>query len=119
MEKRCGEVEGKRNSKAHGFKWLDSITDAVDANWSKHHETVEHRGPGRAAVPRAERWTQLRDGTTTAKLSLSAAGCVRGAAQDQGDFIDVLERLHERCVQRRQEGASLESGRGLQPASST
>lgn len=53
MKKRCGEVEGKRNSKAHSFKWLDSITDAVDTNWSKHHKTVEHRGPERAAVPRA------------------------------------------------------------------
>lgn len=87
MEKRYGEVEGKRNSKAHGFKWLDSITDAVDANWSKHHETVEHRGPRRAAVPRAERRTQLRDGTTTAKLSLGAAGCVRGAAQGRGILL--------------------------------
>ena len=112
-------MEGNRNSKAHGFKWLDSITNSVDVNWSKHHETMEPRGPGRAAVHRAGKsWTQLRDGATT-KLSLSTAGCVRGAARDWGTCLCVLKRLHERCVQRRQEGASLESGHGLQRASST
>ena len=80
-------MEGNRNSKAHGFKWLDSITNSVDVNWSKHHETVEPRGPGCAAVHRAGKsWTQLRDGTTT-KLSLSTAGCVRGAAQDWGTLF--------------------------------
>lgn len=117
MEKRCGEVEGKRNSKAHGFKWLDSITDAWTRIGAKYHETVEHRDPGVLQSPGPRRGHNLET-EQQRKLSLSAAGCVRGAAQDQGILL-MPERLHERCAQRRQEGASLESGRGLQPASST
>ena len=82
-------MEGNRNYKAHGFKWLDSITNSVDVNWSKHHETVEPRGLRHAAVHRAgTSWTQLRDGAAT-KLSLSTAGCVRGAARDRGTCFCV------------------------------
>lgn len=65
-------MEANRNSKARGFKWLDSITRSVDVNWSKRRELVERRGPWHAAVHGAEKsWTQLRDPTAAAARTVS------------------------------------------------
>lgn len=79
MKKRVWEVEGKRNSKAHSFKWLDSITDAVDTNWSKH-ETVEHRDPGRAAVLRPRGGHNLETEQQRQNSVSAPAGCPRCCA---------------------------------------
>ena len=38
-----GEIEGKRRKGWQRMRWLDSITDSVDMNLSKHGETVEDR----------------------------------------------------------------------------
>ena len=44
-----GKTEGKRR-KQQRMRWLDSITDSMDMNVSKHQEMVEDRGAWRAAV---------------------------------------------------------------------
>ena len=38
-----GKIEGRRR-RQQKMRWLDSITDFVDMNLSKLHETVENRG---------------------------------------------------------------------------
>ena len=42
------------------MKWLDSITDSMDVNWSELGEMVKDRGTWHAAVHGGEKsWTQL------------------------------------------------------------
>ena len=45
-----GKSEGKRRKRCQRTKWLDSITDLMDMNWSKLQETVKDREARHAAV---------------------------------------------------------------------
>ena len=45
-----GKIEGKRRIQWQRMKWLDSITDSVDMNLSKHQELVKDRVAWHAAV---------------------------------------------------------------------
>ena len=45
-----GKIEGKRRKGKQRVRWLDSITNAMDMNFSNLWETVENRGAWRAAV---------------------------------------------------------------------
>ena len=44
------KVEGKRRRGWQRMRWLDSITDSTDMNWSKLWKIVEDRGAWSAAV---------------------------------------------------------------------
>ena len=39
-----GKTEGKRRRRQQRMRWLDSITDSMDMNWSKLQEIVQNRG---------------------------------------------------------------------------
>ena len=55
-----GKSEGKRRKRCQRMKWLDSITDLMDMNWSKLQETVEDREAWCAAVHGVSKsWTRL------------------------------------------------------------
>ena len=45
-----GKMEGKRRRGWQRMRWLDSITDSVDMNFTKLQDTVEDRGAWSAAV---------------------------------------------------------------------
>ena len=45
-----GKTEGRRRKGHQRIRWLESITDSVDMNWSKLQETVKDREAWRAAV---------------------------------------------------------------------
>ena len=45
-----GKIEGKRRRGWQRMRWLYSITDSVDLDWSKLWEIVEDREAWRAAV---------------------------------------------------------------------
>ena len=45
-----GKIEGKRRSRQQRMRWLDSITNSVDANLSRLWDIVEDRGAWHAAV---------------------------------------------------------------------
>ena len=45
-----GKIEGMRRRGRQRMRWLDSITDSMDMNWSKLLEIVEDRGAWWAAV---------------------------------------------------------------------
>ena len=45
-----GKIEGKRRIGWQRMRWLVSITDRMDMNWSKFWEIVEDRGAWHAAV---------------------------------------------------------------------
>ena len=45
-----GKIEGKRRSGRQKIRWLDSITDSMDMNFSKLQETVKDREVWHAAV---------------------------------------------------------------------
>ena len=49
-----GEIESKRRGQQR-MRWLDSITNSVDMNWSKLQEIVEDRGAWCATVPGASK----------------------------------------------------------------
>ena len=44
------KIEGKRRRGRQRMRWLESITDSMQVNWSKPWEIVEDRGACRAAV---------------------------------------------------------------------
>ena len=46
-----GKIEGKRRRGWQRMRWLDSITDSVDMNFTNLQDTVEDRGAWSAAVP--------------------------------------------------------------------
>ena len=73
------------------MRWLDSITDSLDMNWSKLREIVKDRGAWRAAVHGvAKGWTWLSDGTTT-KHQCESAFNAEDAIQSLGQE-DPLEK---------------------------
>ena len=41
-----GKIEYKRRRRCKRMRWLDSITNSVDINFSKFQEIVEDRGAG-------------------------------------------------------------------------
>ena len=45
-----GKIEGMRRRGRQRMRWLDSITDSMDMNWSKLLEIVEDRGAWHATV---------------------------------------------------------------------
>ena len=45
-----GKTEGKRRRGCQRIRWLDSITDSLDMNWSKLREIVRDRKAWHAAV---------------------------------------------------------------------
>ena len=45
-----GKTEGKRRRGCQRIRWLDSITDSLDMNWSKLREIVKDREAWCAAV---------------------------------------------------------------------
>ena len=55
-----GKIEGKRKRGQQRMGWLDTITESMDMNLSKHGETVEDGGAWHALVHGvAESWTPL------------------------------------------------------------
>ena len=44
-----GKIKGKRRSGLQRMKWIDSITDSMDMNFSRLWETVKDRGTWPAA----------------------------------------------------------------------
>ena len=60
------KIEGNRRRGWQRLRWLESITNSMDMNLSKHWETVEDRGAWRAAVLGVTKSrTRLGDWTTT------------------------------------------------------
>ena len=49
-----GKIEGMRRRGRQRMRWLGSITDSMDMNWSKLLEIVEDRGAWRAPRGRKE-----------------------------------------------------------------
>ena len=57
-----GKIEDRRITGLQRIKWLDSITDSMGMNMSKHQEIVENRGAWHYAVHGvAKSWTGLND----------------------------------------------------------
>ena len=55
-----GKIESKRRSRQQRMRWLNSITDSMDKNWSKLQEIVRDRKVWHAAVHGvAKSWTRL------------------------------------------------------------
>ena len=40
------KIEGKRRRRRQRVRWLDSMTNSMDVNLSKHQEIVKDRKPG-------------------------------------------------------------------------
>ena len=72
-----GKFGGRRRRGLQRMRWLDSITDSMERNFSKLQEIVSDRGAWHAAVHGfAKSQTQLDDWTTASKLSGDAKVCL-------------------------------------------
>ena len=47
-----GKIEGRRRKWSQRMRWLDSITNPMDMNFSKLKEILKDRGDGRTTVHR-------------------------------------------------------------------
>ena len=56
-----GKTEGRRRKGHQRIRWLESITDSVDMNWSKLQEIVKDR----------EAWCAIVHGVTESQTQLS------------------------------------------------
>ena len=57
-----GRIEGKRRRGWQRMRWLDSITESMDMNFSKLQEIVENREAWYAVVHGVTKsWTRLRN----------------------------------------------------------
>ena len=57
-----GKIEGKWKSGRLRMRWLDTITDSMDMNFSRLQEIVEDSGAWHAAVHGVSKnWTQFSD----------------------------------------------------------
>ena len=66
-----GKTEGKRRRGQQRMRWLDSITESINTNFSKLQEIVEDRGAWSAIVHAlAKSWTQLSNLTITTNISI-------------------------------------------------
>ena len=64
-----GKIEGKRRRGRQRMRWVESITDAMDMNFSKLWETVKDRGAWHAAVHGVTKsWTWLSNWTTRIEI---------------------------------------------------
>ena len=45
-----GKIEGRKRRGRQRMRWLDSITNSMDMNWSRLQETVKDTGAWEAAV---------------------------------------------------------------------
>ena len=61
-----GMIDGQNRRGQQRMRWLDSITDSTEMNWSKLRDTVEDRGASSATVHGVTKsQTQLSDCKTT------------------------------------------------------
>ena len=61
-----GKIEGRRRRGLQKMRWLDTITNSMDMNWSTLLETVEDSGAWYAVVHKVKMSrTQPSNGTTT------------------------------------------------------
>ena len=66
-----GKSKDQMRRRQQRIRWLDSITDSMDLNFSKLRKTVEDRRAWHAAVQGvAKSQTQLSDGKTTITTKL-------------------------------------------------
>ena len=66
-----GKTEGKRRRGQQRMRWLDSITESINTNFSKLQEIVEDRGAWSVIVHAlAKSWTQLSNLTITTNRSI-------------------------------------------------
>ena len=57
-----GKIEGKRRWGQQRMRWLESVTNSMDMNFSKLQEIVEDSGAWHAAVHGVSKnWTQFSD----------------------------------------------------------
>ena len=60
-----GKIEGRRRIEWQRMRWLDSIINSMDMNWSKLQEMMKDREARRSAVHEvAKNWTWRGDWTT-------------------------------------------------------
>ena len=67
-----GKTESKRRRGQQRMRWLESVTNSMNMNWSKLQEMVKDRGDWRALVLVTKNQTQLIDWATTKPVSGSS-----------------------------------------------
>ena len=77
-----GKIEGKRGREWQRMRWLDSVTDSMDMNFSKLQEMVKDREAGVLQSMGSRSQTGLSDGTAAVVIcdqDLSCDSCVCNA----------------------------------------